>query len=238
MAAGFRAFGDDDVDTGLHLPDSMFLRTDQCGHRDALRPRPIDHRLRWHAECVGDELDRMRERHVQQARGYGRQQGHLTLGDARIVEVEGDSVAGEQGLHEFLVALRHAGAQSFDVDAAVAPDHVLGDQDVDAVRPAVHVLVDPLQLQLQLFGRVPAGAEHAEAAGVGYSGDDIAAVTEGEQRKLDTEQVAQWSFHRLDITLRPPVQCRVLLLTFHLWARLPESKSSRSLRSGPRRSAP
>ena len=59
----------------------------------------------------------------------------------------------------------------------------------------MHVLVDPLQLELQLLGRVPAGAEHAEAARIGHCGDDVTAVTEGEQRKFDTEQFAQWSFH-------------------------------------------
>ena len=106
----------------------------------------------------------MREGHFHQALGYGGQQRHLTLHDTRIVQVERDSVAGEQGLHEFLVTFRHAGAQRFDVDAAVAADHVLRHQDVDAVRPSVHVLVDPLQFELQFLRRVPAGAEHAEAS--------------------------------------------------------------------------
>src|SRR5690242_9070272 len=39
------------------------------------------------------------------------------------------------------------------------------------------------------------GAEHAKAAGAADGGDDVAAMAEGEQRKLDSQPVADRRFH-------------------------------------------
>ena len=69
------------------------------------------------------------------------------------------------------------------------------DHDVDAVRLAVHVLVDPLELELELLGRERERAEHADAAGVGDRGDDVAAVAEREDRELDPEPFAELVVH-------------------------------------------
>ena len=72
-----------------------------------------------------------------------------------------------------------------------------GHDDVDAVRLAVDVLVDPRQLDLELLGGERERAEHAEAAGLRDRGDDVAAVREGEDGELDVELVAEWGFHAL-----------------------------------------
>ena len=40
VTAGFGAFGDDDVDAGLHLADRVLLRADERSDRDSLRVAP------------------------------------------------------------------------------------------------------------------------------------------------------------------------------------------------------
>ena len=62
------------------------------------------------------------------------------------------------------------------LEADVAVDRLHRHHDVDAVGPAVDVLVDPVQLELELLGRERERAEHAHAAGVGDRGDHVAAV--------------------------------------------------------------
>jgi hypothetical protein len=54
----------------------------------------------------------------------------------------------------------------------------LGADDVHAVRPATHVLVDPGQLEFQLLGGVRGRAQHAEPSGVGDRRHHVAAMTE------------------------------------------------------------
>ena len=66
---------------------------------------------------------------------------------------------------------------------------------VDAVRLAVDVLVDPVQLDLELLGRERQSAEHAEAAGLADRGHDVAAVAEREDRQVDAEHVAHTCLH-------------------------------------------
>ena len=68
---------------------------------------------------------------------------------------------------------------------------LVGDDDVDAVGVVADVLVDPVELDLELLGAEPDGAEHAEAAGLADGDDDVAAVGEGEDRELDAELVAE-----------------------------------------------
>ena len=54
--------------------------------------------------------------------------------------------------------------------------HLGRHHEVDAVRLAVDVLVDPLQLDLELFGREVQRAQHAHAAGATHRGDHVAAM--------------------------------------------------------------
>ena len=81
------------------------------------------------------------------------------------------------------------------VDAGVAIRRLHRHHHVDAVRLAAHVLVDPVQLELELVGREGERAEHAHAAGVGDRGDDVAAVREGEDRELDAEHLGETVLH-------------------------------------------
>ena len=78
---------------------------------------------------------------------------------------------------------------------AVHVDRLLRHHGVDAVRHCRHVLVDPVELDLELLGAEADRAEHAETSGLAHRGDDVAAVREGEDRVLDPEQVAQGGSH-------------------------------------------
>jgi hypothetical protein len=48
------------------------------------------------------------------------------------------------------------------------------------------MIVDPPQFLLQRLRRMRGGAEHTEAAGSADSGNHVAAMTESEQREVDT----------------------------------------------------
>ena len=73
--------------------------------------------------------------------------------------------------------------------------------DVDAVGLAVDMVVDPAQFLLKLVRAECDTAQHAEATGVGHRGDNVATVTEGEERELDAELVADLCLHLTSITL-------------------------------------
>jgi hypothetical protein len=75
-----------------------------------------------------------------------------------------------------------------------------GDDDVDAVGPVAHVLVEPRQLDLEVLGAEPDRPENAQAAGPRHGGDDVTAVAEGEDRELDAQLVA-------DLGAHPAVPC-------------------------------
>ena len=57
------------------------------------------------------------------------------------------------------------------------------------------VLVDPVQFDLELFGREADRAEHPEAAGLAHGDDDVTAVGEREDRELDAQFVADGGVH-------------------------------------------
>ena len=65
---------------------------------------------------------------------------------------------------------------------------------------AADVVVDPRQLLVQLLRGERRRTEHAEPAGVGHGGDDVAAVTEGEEREIDTELLTDGWLHSTSIT--------------------------------------
>ena len=73
--------------------------------------------------------------------------------------------------------------------------HLGRHHEVDAVRLAVDVLVDPLQLDLELFGREVQRAEHAHAAGPADRGDHVAAVAEREDREFEAEVAGELRAH-------------------------------------------
>ena len=67
---------------------------------------------------------------------------------------------------------------------------VFRNQYVDTVGLAADMVVDPLQLLLDRLGREPGSAEHPETTGLADGRDHVAAMAEGDQRKLDAQHVA------------------------------------------------
>ena len=51
------------------------------------------------------------------------------------------------------------------------------------------MLVDPLELDLELLGGERERAEHAQTPGAAHGGDDVATVTECEDRDVDPEEI-------------------------------------------------
>jgi len=72
----------------------------------------------------------------------------------------------------------------------VGADVLRREQQVNAIRTAVHLLVNPRQLHFEMVERMGARSQHAQATGVGHCCDHIAAVTERHDREVDAEQIA------------------------------------------------
>jgi hypothetical protein len=64
--------------------------------------------------------------------------------------------------------------------------------------------VDPLQLLLDGLRRMRGRAKHAKSAGAADGGDDIAAMAERKQGKLDSQHLAERRFHGYGFSLRQP----------------------------------
>ena len=107
-------------------------------------------------------------------------------------------------------ALRAAGRASWPVSTTtfVRPGELARHEQVDAERLALHLRLDPLQVDVELLGAVGDGAEHAAAAGIGDGGDDVAAVAEAEDRNVDADELGRLGSHDLTIAL-PPTPRRI-----------------------------
>src|SRR5262249_40593674 len=95
------------------------------------------------------------------------------------------------------------------------------DDDVDAVGVVADVLVDPVQLDLQLLGREAHCAQHAETPGLADCDHDIAAVGEGEDRKLDAKLVANRGVHAYSWDARRIESCSSLVRPSLTWKAAP-----------------
>ena len=197
MAAGLATLGDDDVDALVHVALGLLHAAAQRRDLHAVLVGEVDDVLGRRAQRVRQQLDRVLER-------------DLDLLAALLVHPT------EQALGPvFLGELRHVvlGQELVDPVAVLLRDHLLEllahplrvelagarvlrrHHDVDAVRLAVDVLVDPVQLDLELVGRERQRAEHAEAARLAHRGDDVAAVAEREDRQVDAEHFARTGLH-------------------------------------------
>ncbi len=109
-----------------------------------------------------------------------------------------DAVVGEDLQGEVAVPGRH---ESADLRLQLVRIHlvhplVLGrDDDVHAIGLLPDVLVDPRQLDLELFGVETDGAEHADPARVGNRRDHVSAVGEGEDGEFDAELATDLGVH-------------------------------------------
>src|SRR5215472_13063825 len=115
----------------------------------------------------------------------------------------GYSVAGQDVLDELPVAFRDHGPELVcQIGPAQLGTGVRGgDDDVDAIGPASHVVINPAKLNLELLGAEGQRAEHAHPAGTRDRRHHVAAVAEREQRHVDAEYVAELGAH-LDSSCR------------------------------------
>ena len=198
VAARLGADCDDEVAARVLVPQRVLFRT---GHRrdlDAPGVRTVDELARRRSERVDDQLDRMLERDVDHPRALLRREGELA--DHRLHDRVGvgrrerrDARFIEQVPDEVALRLRE---QPLGLELAIAERLVARRvEDVDAVGPAVDVLVDPLQLGVDALGAHPRHAEDAEPAGLGNRDDDVAAMREGKDRDLDPEHLAKTAVH-------------------------------------------
>lgn len=106
-----------------------------------------------------------------------------------------DVVLGQQVCDEGLVLSRNPVGQLAVGQVLAFAFEFGGHEDVDAVGLALHLLVDPAQLLIELLRGVGGTPEYAETARIRHGGHDVAAVAEGEQRKVDAVLLANGSLH-------------------------------------------
>ncbi len=211
MAAGLGALGDHDVDPGSLVREGLLRGAAERGDEAARRVDLADHVRRRRAERVRDQPHPLvLHRHLDLRRGGGRGPAEQLVHRALAFGEPRHAVLGQDPVSELAVRLGDRGAQLRLELLGVELAHALvaaRDHDVDAVGLAAHVLVDPLELDLELLRREAHRAEHAEAAGLAHGRDHVAAVAEGEDRELDPERLAYARTH-----LSPPrLQGRVLV---------------------------
>ena len=190
MAAGLGALRDDDVHAGLHLADGVFAGTHQRRAGDFEAPSAFQHGRRRHAEGVGDQPDRMAEGDIHQLLARFPLKRRRRVGSVAVVAVEFlrriDAVTAQQVVHESAVFGRDLRGEVGGACAGLGADgQVLGDQQIDPVRLAADMVVDPAEFGFQLLRRVARCAEDPEPAGLADRGDDVAAVGEGKEREVD-----------------------------------------------------
>ena len=197
VPARFVALRNDDVDAVVHVP--LRVHRFACERRDfdAVFVCAVDDVLGRRTERIRNEFDRVRERNVNVSLRHivGPAQhavGFLPVGQRREVEpfhqvVDVAPVIGVDHRSDLCEHFLRVGA--------VHVDRLLRHHGVDAVGHAVHVFVDPVELDLELFGTEADRAEHTKPAGLAHCRDDIAAMGEREDRVLDAKKVTQWGTH-------------------------------------------
>src|SRR5207248_1532539 len=154
-------------------------------------------RWRW-SERRRHQARLVREQHVEQ-------RGHALRIDAHgadapinrvLVGRWGHLVPSEQVVDECEVLLGHETTQLARVQTPlVGARELLRNEQIHTVRLALHFLLDPREVDVELLGTVRDGAEHAAPAGVRDGRNDIAAVAEAEERKVDADQVSRSRAH-------------------------------------------
>ena len=200
VAAALAALGDDDVDPGVRVLARLVRRAAQRGDLAARGVDVLDHVRRRGAERVGDERHlRVAQRDLDLRRG-GR------LGPAEQLQrvVLALAASGTPWSFSSLRAKSRCSCgtmswsilvrSSVDMSASM-PSYLFGITMSTPYGRSPMCSSIQLQLDLELLGAEPDGAEHAEAAGLAHGDDDVAAVGEGEDRELDAEVVTDRGAH-------------------------------------------
>src|ERR1700716_3384681 len=173
----------------------MLLGADQGGHRHAVLLAHLDHGLWRHAQRIRDQADRMPERGVEHLeRALAIEGLRLVVGDARRRQF--DAVLVQEVAGEGAMFAGNPRLQAFPGDVLLARCRdIFGDQHVEPIRLAIDVIIDPFQFLLDGFGRMAGSAKHPETAGAADRGYHVAAMAKREQRKFNSQHVADRRFH-------------------------------------------
>ena len=175
----------------------VLLGADERRDGHAALSSRFDHVVRRHAQRVGDQLDRMAERHLEQVLA-GVTGKERRTGPRRLLGL--DVMCGQQVGDETAVVLRDPAGELTPRQVLAFALELRRHDEVDAVGLRADVVVDPRQLLVQLLRRECRRTKHAEPAGVGDGGHHVPAVTEGEEREIDTELLTDGWLHSTSIT--------------------------------------
>ena len=164
MSASFGALGHDQIDAGLGVPPRVLGGAGQRGHHHVVVMGSSDQVGRRRAERAGDQPDTVSERDVQQRFVALRRDVELAGRQALLVGGDRDAIADQQVVDECPVLFGQQLARLPRVDPTLlSADVLMRQQQVDAVRLAVSLFLDPAQLGVQLLRSVRDGAVSAES---------------------------------------------------------------------------
>ena len=201
---GFGPLSDDDVDAGSLMTLGVLRTARERSDQLALLFAAVDEELRGRPKGVHHEGGVVGERDVEQRhRLLGAERraaprtggGHVASGRVVIGQV-GDVVAIKDVGHELAMGVGDQRRDVVECVATVSIAGVFGRHDqVDAVRLSAHFVLDPFEVDLELFWRVRNSAEDTEPAGFRDCGDDVATMAEGKDREFDVEHLGGSSLH-------------------------------------------
>ena len=165
---------------------------DERRHRHAMLVRLVDDIARRRPERVREQPDRMRQRDLHLRARLLVRPAQQPLHARRVVRQRRHAVLPQRLFDEVAVRLRDHRLELRQIAARRRRRH----HHIDAVRLAIDVLVDPVELDLELLRRKRQRAKHAHATGAADRSDDVTAVAEREDRKLDAELFADARLHR------------------------------------------
>ena len=201
MSAGFGALRDDDIHAQCDLALRMLACTNQCAHEQT------------RIVCLGNHIRWGRPERVDQHFHVGVRDRKLNVAGRKCVNVEasgGNLFAFKFGGQRRYVVFAH---EFFDEVGVALRDHVVqiaearkiaftladircGHHDVDAIRLAVAMRVDPVEFDFEALRRIRQRTQHTETASAGHGRNNIAAVRKCKERNIDTELVTDRRTHR------------------------------------------
>ena len=220
VAAGLRALRDDDFNTRRHVARGVFALAAHGANHHVAGAQLSHHVGRRRAQRADHEFHlRVRQRHAQQAARAVRRHVAASIDDffvdagAFVERQLGHPGVAQDFVHEGAVRRRD---QFLQVFRAALSLFVVGrrDDDVNAVGPALRVLVDPTQLGFKLLGRKGGRAEHAKAAGLGDFHHHVATMRESEDGQLAAQFFTEEGSHFGCLSRYKYSSClRILLVT-------------------------
>lgn len=193
MAAGLVAGRDDDIHARFHMASDMFRVADHARDLDAVFVAAVGHMRRRHAQGARQQLDPLmavHDLHPAFRRLMGAHHAAHVFVEDRFTLVRWQFrylMARHQVLDELAMRFRDEPVDIVDRHPFEFRSGVGREHQIDAVSLAVRMRVEPVQFDLQLFGRYMGRSQDPHAARPADRRDHIAAMRKGEDRCLETE---------------------------------------------------